>query len=235
MVGDERQLRGRQGRLAFAYLVSESIRPVSREELARAVWGDELAPSWESALNALMSRIRRLLSTEALRVGGVSLAHGLGKYQLLLPADVWIDLEAATSAVDAAENILRSGDYRRVLGPATVAVAITRRPFLAGVEGEWVESQRRKLERQLVRALDCISKMWILAEDPALAIENCIEAVRIDPYRESSYRLLMQAYVASGNPSEAVRAYHRLRELLAEELGTRPSGDTEALYLGILD
>ena len=31
---NERRFRGKQGRLVFAYLVSEKTRPVSREELA---------------------------------------------------------------------------------------------------------------------------------------------------------------------------------------------------------
>jgi two-component SAPR family response regulator len=35
---DERQFPGKQGRLVFAYLVCERLRPVTRDELAEAVW-----------------------------------------------------------------------------------------------------------------------------------------------------------------------------------------------------
>ena len=198
------------------------------------MWPEELAPSWEVSLSALMSRLHGTLSSGALRSYGISLSRGFGKYQLLLPVDVWIDLEAGVSAIDAAEGAVRNGDSRRILGPATVAATIARRTFLAGVGGEWVDAQRRKLERQLVRALDCLSQMWLSTGEPALAVENALEAVTLDPFRESSHQLLMRSYVAIGNPSEAVMVYHRLRELLAEELGTAPSDDTEALYLGIL-
>ena len=234
VVGDERHLRGRQGRLAFAYLVCERARPVSREELARVVWPEELAPPWEVSLSALMSRLHGTLSSDALRSYDVSLSRGFGKYQLVLPVDTWIDLEAGVSAIDAAEGALRNGDSKRILGPATVAAVIARRPFLAGVGGEWVELQRGKLERQLVRALDCLSQMWLSSGEPALAVETALEAVALDPFRESSHQLLMRSYVAIGNPSEAVMVYHRLRELLSEELGTDPSEGTEALYVELL-
>lgn len=234
VVGDERHLRGKQGRLAFSYLVNERTRPVSRGELANIVWPEQMPQSWEVSLSALMSRLHSTLSADALRVQGVSLARGFGNYQLLLPVDAWIDLEAGFSAIDAAEGALRNGNSKRVLGPATVAATIARRPFLAGVGGEWADSQRGKLERQLVRALDCLSQMWLSADEPALAIETAMEAIAIDPFREISHQLLMRSHVAIGNPSEAVRVYHRLRELLAEELGTDPSNETESLYVELL-
>ena len=79
--------------------------------------------------------------------------------------------------------------------------------------------------------------MWLLTKikEPGLAVETAIEAVELDPFRESSYQLLMQAYAANGNRAEGVRVYHRLRGLLAEELGTSPSAETEALYVKLLD
>ena len=231
---DERHLRGRQGRLVFAYLVAERSHPVPREELARVVWSDDLAPSWESALSALISRLAGLLSLSELKSRGMSLERGFGQLHLTLPTDVWVDIEACASSVDRAEAALRNGQTERVSGSATVALNIARRPFLSGVKGEWVESQQRKLERQLIRALDCVSEMWLASDDPGLAIETAIEAIQIDAYRERSHQLLMRAYSRSGNRARAVDAYHRLRELLATELGTEPTSETQSLYLELL-
>lgn len=230
----ERQFRGKQGRLAFVYLVCERARTVSREELAAVLWPQESPPAWDSALSALMSRIRGLLSSEMTRCRGVSLSRGFGQYQVLLPADTWIDLEAGASAIDEAEGRLRAGDPGGILGPATVAAAIAERPFLSGVEGEWVDSKRRKLDRQLLRALECLSHMWLANREPAHAVELATRAVALDPFRESSHQLLMRALVASGNRAEAVRAYQRLRNLLSGELGTDPSPETEAVYMEVL-
>ena len=235
VVIDERQLRGKQGRLVFTYLMCERTRPVSREELAAIIWPDNLSVSWERALSALTSKLGSLLSMDVLKARGVSFARGLGQYQIRLPGHVWIDLEAATSALDRAEAGLRAGEPERVLGPATVAASIARRPFLLGVDGFWQDTQRRKLERQLLRALDCIHHMQLSRGEPELAVETALEAVNLDPYRERTYQCLMQACVATGNTAKAVNVYHRFRGILAQELGTEPSVEIEALYLKLLD
>ena len=234
IVAEERQFRGRQGRLVFGYLALNRTRPVTREELARIVWPGEMALAWEAALSSLMSRLRRVLGADRLVDEGVSLSGRFGQYQLHLPTHAWADIEAGASAIDEAEGALRAGEYHRLLGPATVAANIARRPFLSGVEGDWVESLRRRQERQLIRALDCFSEMWLHSEEPGLAVESATEAIGLDSLRERSHGLLMRAYAMDGNRAEAVTTYHRLRGLLASELGTDPSSETEELYLKLL-
>ena len=186
-------------------------------------------------MSALTSKLGSLLSMDVLKARGVSFARSFGQYQIRLPGDAWIDLEAGTSALDRAEAGLRAGEPEHVLGPATVAASIARRPFLPGVDGFWQDTQRRKLERQLLRALDCIHQMQLSRGEPELAVETALEAVNLDPYRERTYQSLMQAYAATGNTVKAVNVYHRFRGLLAQELGTEPSAQTEALYLKLLD
>src|SRR5205814_8316415 len=58
---DEPQLPARQGRVLFAYLVCHRQRPVTRDALAEALWPDALPGAWETALNALMSKLRAAL------------------------------------------------------------------------------------------------------------------------------------------------------------------------------
>lgn len=231
----ESQLRGKQGRLAFAYLVHERTRPISKEELATVVWPHEMSPAWEGALSAIASRIRTVLSMDALRAQSVSFNSSYGQYQLDLPADVWIDVEAAASAIDRAEAHLRNGGTQHVLGPAGAAACIARRPFLPGIDGFWVESMRGKLQRQLLRALDGLSESQRLLGEPMVAVETAIEAVKLDNLRERAYQLLMHAYSAAGNRAEAINVYHQCREILAAEVGTEPSQQTQEIYLGLLE
>ena len=235
IVVGEREFRGKQGRLVFAYLVFERTRTVSREELATVIWPDNLAPSWEGALSSLTSKLGNLLSAQQLKTQGVWLSSDFGQYQLHLPSDVWVDVEAGTSALDRAESALRIGAPGDALGPATVAAAIARRPFLAGIEGFWQDAQRNKLERQLLRALDCICQMQIALGEAESALETAIEAVSLNPYRERTHRYLMQACAATGNRAEAINVYHRFVKLLAGELGSDPSPEIEALYLDLLE
>ncbi|MDP2936162.1 MAG: BTAD domain-containing putative transcriptional regulator [Dehalococcoidia bacterium] len=228
----ERELRGKQGRLAFAYLVCQRTRPVSREELAALLWPEDMPPAWQVGLSAILSKLQRLLASGPLKAAGVALSKGIGQYQMVLPVDTWIDLETCASALDEAEGSWRAGAPGSILRPATVAATIAGRPFLPGIEGEWADSQRRRLERQHVRSLECLAHMWIANGEPALAIETSSKAVALDPFRESSHQLLMRAHAAGGNRPEAIRAYQRLRSLLAVELGTEPSAETEGSASG---
>lgn len=79
-------------------LVWERTRPVSKEELAAVLWPEDLSPAWESGLNSLTSKLGSLLASKSMKEHGLSLSRGLGQYQIRLPADVWIDVEAGTSA-----------------------------------------------------------------------------------------------------------------------------------------
>ena len=164
----------------------------------------------------------------------VSITRQMGHYHLQLPAGVWIDLEAATSAVDRAEVATSAGKFNTVNGPAMVAVSISRRPFLSGVAGAWAEARRARLNRILLRGLDCLSEMWLELGEPQYAVEIASGASGLAPYRERSHRLLMRAHADDGEPATAVDVYHRLSNRLNEDLATGPSSETEALYMEML-
>ena len=78
VVVNQTQIRGKQGRLAFAYLVHERTRTVPKEELATVIWPDEMSPAWEGALSAITSRIRTMVSIEPLKKEGVSFSAAPG-------------------------------------------------------------------------------------------------------------------------------------------------------------
>jgi DNA-binding SARP family transcriptional activator len=151
-----------------------------------------------------------------------------------LPSDTWVDIEAATQALDEAEGNLCAGAIGRAWGAANVAVTIARRPFLSGEEGLWVEFQCGKLRELLVRCLDCLADISIRHNEIPLAIQRASEAVRLEPFRETGYQRPMHAHALLGNRAEVRRIYERCRKLLAEEVGVDPSPETEALYHSLL-
>ncbi|HKH09701.1 MAG TPA: BTAD domain-containing putative transcriptional regulator [Rubrobacter sp.] len=229
---DERRLMGRQGRLAFAHLVGEHLRAVPRDELAEELWPGAVPPSWERSLSALISKLRALLAGAS--IPNAALKSSFGRYQLFLPADAWIDVEAASEAIDRAESALRKGNPQDAWGWAQVAYQISRRSFLSGEEGSWATLKRSELREVLVRAHECLSEPSVWHAEPGYAVKHAKEALAIEPFRETSYQLLMRAHAAVGNRAEALRVYERCRNLLSEELGVPPSPQTEAVYLDIL-
>jgi DNA-binding SARP family transcriptional activator len=229
----ESQLGGRQGRLAFVYLAAERERAVSQGELAELLWPGHVPPSWSVALSAIVSKLRAKLGKVGLSRSGV-LVQALGCYQLRLPAGSWVDLEAAASALHEAEGALQAKDDSAAYGPALIATVIGRRPFLVGEDGPWVEARRAWLADVLVRALECLSHASMAHGEPELALAHAREVVRVEPFRESGYRLLMTVLRATGERAEALRVYERCRNLLADELGVSPSPETAALHRQLL-
>jgi SARP family transcriptional regulator, regulator of embCAB operon len=232
VVGEQR-FPGRQGRLIFAYLLAAQGRPVPKDELADALWGDEPPARWEKALTVLVSKLRALLN-ECGVDGSESLTSAFGCYKLTLPADSWIDVAAADEAARTADGALAEGHLDEALVNASTAASLARRTFLPGEDGRWVSERRAELREILVRALGCLAEANRLAGDSTSAVRSAEELVLLEPFRDSGYRLLMQAQSTAGNDAEALRTYERCRTLLAEELGAFPSPETEAVYLEIL-
>ena len=45
----------------------------------------------------------------------------------------------------------------------------------------WLESLQGKLDRQLVRALDCLGEMQLENGEPQIALESALEGIRLVP------------------------------------------------------
>jgi DNA-binding SARP family transcriptional activator len=226
----ERRLPGRQGRLTLAVLAWERDHAVSIEELADVVWDGEPPAAWQTALRALVSKLRTALDG----TGGASIEHAFGCYQLRLAPDAWLDVEAADAAVHEAESAFRVGDLEGANGHALVANAIARRPFLPGTVGSWVERRREHLRQVRVRALEVRGRVALEHGDPVGAANDAGLVIELEPYRETAHALLMRAHAAAGNRAKGLEAYERLRILLAEDLGSAPSSETEAVFLELL-
>jgi len=228
-VVDERRLPGRQGRLLFVYLVAARSRPVPRDELADAIWGESPPATWEKALAVIVSKLRGLLADE-----GVVLTHAFGCYRLDLPDGAWVDITAAAQAAEEAEHALEGGAVEEVRAAAELADSLLERPFLPGEDGDWVVQKRRELTEIRVRAVSALAESSLSSGDPAEAAKWAEKAVALAPFRERGYRLLMEAHVAAGNRAEALQVYEKCRRLLADELGAYPSPETESIYRQLL-
>jgi len=225
---------GRQGRLAFAFLTATSGRPVSRGELMDVIWPDEPPPEAESALSAILSKLRAVLKSAGWSSSAASIEARSGSLAMRFPSGTWIDIQAAANAIDEAQGALRSGRAAAAWGCANVVVSITRRPFLTGHEEPWAVGQRTLLRTLLRRGLECLAAVSVSNDEPALAVQYLTEVRAIEPFRETTYQQLMRLHAGMGNRAEALRVFDECRRLLRDELGASPSPQTEAIFLAIL-
>lgn len=79
-----------------------------------------------------------------------------------------------------------------------------------------------------------MSSLNLSGTELATAERSARELVERAPFRESGYRVLMQALAAGGNTAEALMVYDQLVRLLGDELGVAPSPPTRDLHARLL-
>ncbi|MEV4315407.1 AAA family ATPase [Actinocrispum sp. NPDC049592] len=227
-----RHLSSAQAQVAFARLVLERAGGTGRDHLADTVWPEGLPDTWASALRSVVSRVRGFVAIDNSSAPPI-VAQG-GRYLLRLPAGAVIDVEQAEVDVVHATEAFTAGEFADAERMAAAAVTVLERPFMPDHEGEWPNSVRERLGELLVSALETASLAASALNDERNALRFADEAVRRAPLRESAHRCRMTAHVAAGNRAEALRSYHELRRMLAEELGIDPAPETQAAYAELL-
>ena len=94
---------------------------------------------------------------------------------------------------------------------------------------DWLIVERERLRQLSLRALESKARQALTVGDTSDAIQVGLAAVAIDPLRESGHRIVIEAHLAEGNESEAVRELSRYRDILAAQPGLRPSPEIISL------
>jgi DNA-binding SARP family transcriptional activator len=224
----EAALPGGKGRLLFAYLVLNRLRQVDRDELLDAVYGEEASLDHQPRLSVLLSRLRSVVGSELL--------SGRSQIELVLPPDVFVDVEAALEALHRAESHVAAREWAEAWGPAGIAYHVASRPLLAGHDRPWLDEWRRRLDDVRLRGLECFAAARLGLGGPTLPqAEECgRRLIALAPFRESGHRILMEALEQRGNTAEALLVYDRLRVQLRDELGIAPSQSVQSVYRRLL-
>ncbi len=180
-----------------------------------------------NAVQVRVSRLRRQLRAVAGPAGAALVQTRPGGYELV--ADhVWTDARAYEAALvpaaesktieayDRAEAIWRGEPFSDV--PMTICLA----------------AEATRLQELRAGAVEGRASAALRAGRPAEAVASTTALLKRYPLREPSHELLITALRDLGRTPEALAAYARLRETLAEELGTSPSSALRALHLELL-
>lgn len=167
-----------------------------------------------------------------------------------LRASVWQIRHAVPGLLDISDHVLGLARVVEVdlhrFAEAVAAVLLDRAPpsaellralqtpdLLPGWYDDWVIAARERQHLQRSEALDLLAASALDDGQPGLAADAAGFAVRAEPLREQSRRLLVRSHLALGNTATAVQIYRDYARLSADELGVAPSREFATLIDGV--
>jgi DNA-binding SARP family transcriptional activator len=183
-------------------------RHVERDFAAFQLWPDATEDHARANLRSTLWRLRKLPAT----------VLEVTTRRLSVDDSVWIDI--------------RDGLDRQADGVWSRRVASGE--LLPDWYDEWILVERERLRQVQLRLLEERARTALTDGDPAMAIQAGLAAVAMDPLRESGHRVVIEAHLAEGNPSEAVREFDRYVIDLRDQLGLAPSPAIAALVNGLM-
>jgi predicted ATPase/DNA-binding SARP family transcriptional activator len=219
------EVPGARLRALLVALALEPGRVLSKATLIDWIWGEQPPADTANALQRLVSRLRKALpeaSIEGLPTG----------YRLM----------AEPGAVDAVRFERLVAQARDAEGARRVqllrdALALWRGAAMADVglqDSETLDAAAARLERLRLAALEDRFDVEVVLGHGAELVAELTDLAAAHPERERLTAALMRALAAAGRDSEALLAYERTRETLADLLGVDPSPELSAVHVALL-
>lgn len=192
--------------------------PVERTTVAERLWPDVVTSRACASLRATVWGLTRSAWSPVLVTAD----------SLMLDPAVGCDLRDARAAATAIIDGCTGRADRDT-------VQLLSADLLPGSSDEWLDDERRRFRQLRLHALDALCRDQADAGRFAQAVLAGLAGVSSDPLRESAHRALMYAHLREGNPSEAIRQYHRYCRIAREELGIGASTRMQRMLLEALD
>ncbi|MEU1519081.1 BTAD domain-containing putative transcriptional regulator [Streptomyces sp. NPDC005811] len=197
-------------------------RTVARSALVDAIWAEEPPADPAHALQALVSRLRRILGSAG------RVAQDAGGYRLDVDA-ADVDALRFEQLCAVGRDRLRAGDRHGAAAVLGEAVALWADPPGAeppGAEPAAVAAVAPAVATRLAHAsaeavADLADAELSLGRADA-AVVRLTALLAAQPVHERAAVLLLDALAAQGRPAEALARYEQIRATLADELGTDP-------------
>lgn len=187
--------------------------PISRSAAAGTLWPEVTDRRAHSSLRTTLWRLHRrgCLPVES-RGDQLALAAGV-------PVDATTFAECALRVLHAPPSSNRDVDDE----DAHAATILSAGELLPGWGEDWVTFERERLRQLRLHAIEALAYRFLARGRHSDALGAAMEAVRIDPLRESPHRAVVAVHLDEGNFTEAMRHYAEFRQLLLDELGIEPS------------
>lgn len=208
----------------LAYLVLEADRQHSREKLATLLWGESSDTRARASLRQGLYSLRQTLSN----VADACLQLEERAVAFHLHPDLWVDaLEFRTLAVlDTADLDVLHRAAQLYQGTLLEGLMLPDSPTFE----EWLFFRRDTLEQQAIQTLHKLVEQLIRRSVPQEALPFAQRLVTLEPLHERAYQHLMQIHAALGDRDGMRHQYRLCVDILARELGVKPSFETQTLY-----
>jgi predicted ATPase/DNA-binding SARP family transcriptional activator len=229
----ELDLGAPQQRAVLAVLLLAEGRQVSLGALVDALWGQEPPKAAVGTVRTYVSRLRHCLATSAASGVDEMIESAGDGYALPLRSAV-LDLNLFLGTVHDARAAGHAGDAGRAAALFGDALGLWQGVPLAGIPGEYAESQRVRLSGLQMAAIEDRLALDVELGGHVAAATELQTLLAAHPMRERLAELLMLALYRSGRQADALAVYGATRRLLSEELGIDPGPALCAMHQRIL-
>jgi DNA-binding SARP family transcriptional activator len=210
-----------QARTVLRILSLNAGRPVHRERLAGILWADLDTASALHALQVSVSSLRGALQPEGQAEGQQLLVRQGEAYALVLGQGSAFDLADFDQTLHEASLARSTGDHTAAAEELRRAVQLyTGEVLPEDGPAEWVTDTRERYRLRAAAAAASLAGLELVLGNPADAAAAATRSVEIDPWRDESWRTLVETFRRLGDPAAAERAQRRY-ELILMSLGVR--------------
>jgi DNA-binding SARP family transcriptional activator len=187
--------------------------PMSRAHAAGLLWPDATPRHAQGRLRTAVWRLRQVEP---------DLVEPWDEY-LRLGRRVRVDVGAFTAwALRLLQaDRLEPGDLGPALPPAG--------ELLPRWDDEWTSVERERLRQLRLHALEALASRLCEAGRFAAAASAALEAIRLEPLRESAHHALIAVHLAEDDAAQARRQYRTFHDILGRALGVAPSAQLRRL------
>jgi predicted ATPase/DNA-binding SARP family transcriptional activator len=219
------EVAGTRLRRLLLRLALDPGRVVTSAQLVDAVWDERPPAGAANALQALVSRLRRLLP-------GVVESSPTG-YRLAVAAEAVDAVRFEALALAGRERLGRDPERARAL--LGEALALWRGPALAdAADAAFAAPAVARLDGLRLQAIEDRVEADLAAGATDRLAAELEELVATHPLSERLGGQLLRALALQGRQADALGVYERLRARLAEELGIDPSPALQAVHVAVL-
>jgi DNA-binding SARP family transcriptional activator/Tfp pilus assembly protein PilF len=223
-----------QQRVVLAVLALQAGRPVGRQQMINAVWGDAPPRNAVNLVQRHVSGLRRVLEPE--RPGHAPsglLAWTEAGYQLTLPKRA-LDLDVFEGELSRARAARAAGQLREAAEALHSALGLWRGPVCDGLSSPFLDAQADRLDESRIGVLEERIELDLAIGVHADLIAELRDLVARHPLRERFYGLLMLALYRVGRQADALTVFRDARRHLHDELGVEPGAALQQLHQQIL-